>query len=280
MAKNSKPCNFFAILKDDSIKKINLLQSITENIKNVFLSNATSVMSADTEKILFDGNFKIDGDEVLYVPLNLSDNLIEANSNAIGIEVLDITKDDIKTLFWIENDVYYFQNFDKRKLLQNKNVIFYSGTTYHKLEENALIVENMVNAIYEDGKFYFKSYANANKIISLSEFFEEASNETIDEFATNPIFDLDINWLKENGDTAIRKQITLIQKSKVLVSATSKKIRNSAKKFNLIIDIEDGKLKLPNDKKLCKDILCFLNEQYYFGLISGKKFITNSKRNI
>ncbi|MBE4948264.1 DUF4868 domain-containing protein [Chryseobacterium culicis] len=280
MARNSTPCNFFAILKDDSVRKIDLLQSITENIKNVFLNNATSIMTSDTDEILFDGNFKIDGDEVLYVEMDLPENVLEANTNAIGLEVLDITKDDIKTLFWIEDDIYYFQNFDKRKLLQNKNVIFYSGTTYHKLEEDALIVENMVNAIYKDGKFYFKSYTNANRIISLSDFFEEASNETIEEFADNAIFELDLDWLKENSDTMIRKQITLIQKSQVIVSASPRKIKASAKKFNLDIEMENGKLKLPNDKKECKNILSFLNEQYYFGLISGKKFITNSKRDV
>ncbi|MEA1847630.1 hypothetical protein U9K52_01790 [Chryseobacterium sp. MHB01] len=280
MARNSTPCNFFAILKDDSVRKIDLLQSITENIKNVFLNNATSIMTSDTEEILFDGNFKIDGDEVLYVEMDLPENVLEANTNAIGLQVLDITTDDIKTLFWIEDDIYYFQNFDKRKLLQNKNVIFYSGTTYHKLKEDALIVENMVNAIYKDGKFYFKSYANANKIISLSDFFEEASNETIEEFADNAIFELDLDWLKENSDTMIRKQITLIQKSQVIASASPRKIKASAKKFNLDIEMENGKLKLPNDKKVCKNILSFLNEQYYFGLISGKKFITNSKRDV
>lgn len=278
MPTTNNTCNFFAILKDDSVKKIDLLQSITGDIRDVFLSNAKSVMSSDTEKILFDGNFKIDGDEVLYVEMSLSNDLIEANSNAIGLEVLDITKDDVKTLFWIENDIYYFQNFDKRKLLQNKNVIFYSGRTYHRLNEDALIVENMVNAIYKECKFYFKSYANANKIISLSEFFEEASNETIEEFASNPVFELDLDWLKDNSDTMIRKQITLIQKSQILLSASSRKIKSSAKKFNLEIEIENGKLKLPNDKKLCKNILNFLNEQYYLGLISGKKFLTNSKR--
>lgn len=280
MPRNSTPCNFFAILKDDSVRKIDLLQSITENIKNVFINNASSIMTSDTEEILFDGNFKIDGDEVLYVEMDLPENVLEANSNAIGLEVLDITRDDIKTLFWIEDDIYYFQNFDKRKLLQNKNVIFYSGTTYHKLKEDALIVENMVNAIYKDGKFYFKSYANANKIISLSDFFEEASNETIEEFADNAIFELDLDWFKENSDTMIRKQITLIQKSQVIVSASPRKIKASAKKFNLDIEMENGKLKLPNDKKACKNILSFLNEQYYFGLISGKKFITNSKRDV
>lgn len=278
MPTTNNTCNFFAILKDDSVKKIDLLQSITGDIRNVFLNSAKSVMSSDTEKILFDGNFKIDGDEVLYVEMDLSHDLAEASTNPIGLSVLDLSNDDIKSLFWIDNGVYYFQNFDKRKLLQNKNVIFYKRNTYHKLTEEALIVENTVSAIFRDGKFYFKSYVNANKIISLSEFFEEASNETIEEFANNPIFELDLDWLKENSDTMIRKQITLIQKSQILLSASSRKIKSSAKKFNLEIEVENGMLKLPNDKKLCKNILNFLNEQYYLGLISGKKFLTNSKR--
>lgn len=271
-------CNFFAILKDNSIKKINLVQAITLDIRSIFIDNAKLILNSDTEEILFDGNFRIDGDEVLYVEMQLSEYLIEARDNSIGIDMLDINQDDIKALFWIENDVYYFQNFDKRKLLQNKNVIFYSNNTYNKLKDNALIIENHINAIHKDGKFYFKSYANANKIISLTEFFEEASNETIEEFATNTILNMDLNWLKENSDTIIRKHITLIQKSEILRAATPRKIKNSANKFNLIIEIVNGKLVLPNEKKDCKNILSFLNEQYYIGLITGKKFRTNSKR--
>ncbi|MBK1896055.1 hypothetical protein [Chryseobacterium paridis] len=280
MPTNQTICNFFALLKDNSVRKINLLQSITNDIKKTFIDYSFYLKNDDTEEILFDGNFNIEGDEVLYVELLLPNELVEANTNAIGLEILDLSVDDIKALIWIENETYYFQNFDKRKLLHNKKVIYWSNNTYNKLSNEALIVENVVNAIYKNGKFYFKSYANANKIIPLNDFFEEASNETIEEFADNEILNIDVNWLKENSNSVIRKQITLIQKSNVLATATTRKIKSSANKFNLSIDIEDGKLKLPNDKKICKDILCFLNEQYYIGLISGKKFRTNSKRDL
>ena len=100
----------------------------------------------------------------------------------------------------------------------------------------------------------------------------------IDLFATNDKIIVNADWLKENGTTIIKKQITLIQKSRVLESANPKNIIKSANKFNLKIQIFEGKLILPNDKKQCKEILSFLNEQYYIGLISGKKFRTNSKR--
>jgi hypothetical protein len=271
-------CNFFAILKDDSIRKIDLLQNITADIRNVFVNIGNSILNDEVEEILFDGNFNIQDEEILYVEMQLPENVIESSSNPIGFQELNLTLDDIKTLFWTENDVYYFQNFDKRKLLQNKNVIFWDKTTFAKLTNDALIVDNIVNAIFKNDKFYFKSYVNANKIFSLLTFFEAASNEVIDDFAGNDSLTVDANWLKVNGNTIIKKQITLIQKSNVLSNANTKKIKSSANKFNLKIELVAGKLVLPNDKKQCKDILSFLNEQYYVGLISGKKFRTNSKR--
>lgn len=271
-------CNFFAILKDDSIRKIDLLQNITLDIRNVFVNIGNSMLSGDVEEILFDGNFNIQDEEILYVEMELPLNIIETNTNPIGFQELNLAVDDIKTLFWVENEVFYFQNFDKRKLLQNKNVIYWDRTTFVKLTNDALIVDNIINAIYKDDKFYFKSYANANKIFNLLIFFQEASNEVIDEFAENDCLTIDANWLKKNGNTIIKKQITLIQKSNVLSNANPKKIKNSANKFNLKIELVDGKLVLPNNKKQCKDILSFLNEQYYVGVITGKNFRTNSKR--
>ncbi len=271
-------CNFFAILKDDTIRKIDLLQSITSDIRNVFINVGHSILNDEVEEILFDGNFIIEDEEILYVALNLPDNVTEANTNPIGLHALNLATDDIKTLFWVENNVYYFQNFDKRKLLQNKNVIFWDNNTFDRLTSNALIVDNIVNAIHKEGKLYFKSYVNANKIFSLLSYFEAASDEVIDQFATNGKLAVDIVWLKTKGNTIIKKQITLIQKSNILVNPNLKNITQAANKFNLKIELVEGKLVLPNDIKQCKNILSFLNEQYYIGLITGKRFKTNSKR--
>lgn len=273
-------CNFFAILKDNSIRKIDLLQNITNDIRKIFIESGIDFMDEDTHEIKFDGNYAVQEEEILYVDLELPENIKEASNNPIGINVLNLAADDVKALFWIENDIYYFQNFDNRKLLKNKNVIFYDRNSYNKLVEDALIVENNINAIHKNGKFYFKSYANANKIFSLIEYFEEASNEEIEEFAKSNILEMDTIWIRDNANTLIRKQITLIQKSNVLAKATPKKIQTSAGKFKLVIEIKNGKLVLPSSKKEFKDILSFLNEQYYIGLITKSKYRTNSKRNV
>ena len=280
--------NFYAILEDGSVRKINLTQDITSSIRDTFINNGNLLLknerlsnTGSIEEIEFDGNYITQENEILYVNFNLPENVIEASNNSIGIPALNLNTEKIKTLFWYEDKVYYFQNFDNRKLLKNKSVLFYDNQTYSKLEENAFIVEDVVNAIHQNGKFYFKSYSNANKIFSLIEFYQEATNEEIKDFSAHIMISLDEQWFIENSNTVIRKQITLIQKSNILNLADSRKIRASAKKFKLCVDLDHaGKIIFPNNIKVCKEILLFLNEQFYIGLITGNKYKTNSKRDV
>lgn len=271
--------NFFAILTDDSVRRINLLQSILPDIQNVFINGSAHIINPDFDEVEFDGNYLIEEDEVLFVNMELLDTIQEATKSAINVPILDLNTDEIKTLFWYESNVYYFQTFDKRKMLRNKNVLFYDKQTYTKLEENAFIIDNIVHAVYKDKKFYFKSYANANKIFSLMAFYEAATNEDIKSFSRTKNVELDADWFTENANTVLRKHITLLQKSKILTKADTKKVKRDAKQFKLKIELDSkGKIIFPNDKKVCRDILTFLNEQFYVGLITGNKYRTNSKK--
>jgi hypothetical protein len=84
-----------------------------------------------------------------------------------------------------------------------------------------------------------------------------------------------------NTNSVIRKQITLLQKSKALAGANTGQIKADAHNFQLEIALDKkNKICFPNYKKACKEILLFLNEQYWTGLITGTKFKTNAKREI
>ena len=113
-------CNFFAILKDDTVRKIDLLQTITTDIRNVFVNIGNSILNDDVEEILFDGNFNIQDEEILYVELHLPDNVIEANTNPIGLQVLNLVTDDIKTLFWVEKIFTIFRILTKENYYKTK----------------------------------------------------------------------------------------------------------------------------------------------------------------
>lgn len=274
--------NFFAVLDNDEVRRITLTQDITGNIRNVFLVGGARMISGELGEIEFNGNYAITDDEILFVEMELPDSVKEAATNSIGIPVLDLKKERVKTLFWYENKVYYFQNFDSRKLLSNRNVIMFNNQTYTTLKDDAFIVDNIVNAIHKEGKFFFFSFANANKIFNLSEFYREATNEEIEVFSKHKNVSIsDKQWFVDNSNTVIRKHITLIQKSKVLDNADTGKIQKKVKGFKLQIELDKkGKIVFPSDKKFCKEVLIFLNEQYYIGLITGNKYRTNSKRNV
>jgi predicted transcriptional regulator len=273
-----KTGNLFALLEDGEIRIINLTQEITGDIREVFFKYGNELLNDDKEQVSFTGNYVVEDDEVLYVEMILPPAVTAAAANALGTPDLDMTEDKIKALFWQEDQVYYFQNFDSRRLLGSRNVIFYREGTYSRLTENAFIVENIVNAVYKDGRFFFTSYANANKIFSLSDFYHAATNEEIGIFAVSGKVSVDTEWFTTKTNSTIRKQITLLLKSKILDTADTESIRFSAKDFKLDIDLDDGRIVFPNNQRKCKDILIFLNEQYYTGLITGTKYRTNSKR--
>lgn len=56
------------------------------------------------------------------------------------------------------------------------------------------------------------------------DFFEEASNETIEDFANQELLNVNVDWLKENSNSMIRKQITLIQRVTFWLQRQSKSL--------------------------------------------------------
>jgi hypothetical protein len=275
------PDNFFAILTDHTIKKITLAPAIEPEIRDIFVGQGQALTEGKYE-IEFDGNYKIDEDEVLYVAMDLPAELGEIAGNPMGIHRLDLTTDRIKALVWYEGGQYHFQNFDSRKLLRQKKVIFFDSQTFNQLTQDAFVIDPVVHAFYTDGTFYFFSYSNANKIFSLANFYKEATDVELTEFSEHDNIAVeDAEHFLAKANSVVRKQITLVQKSGLLDVVEPKAIKRRAKKFKIPIALDgDGRIIFPRNMKACKSILLFLNEQYYEGPLTKTQYATNSKRRI
>jgi len=274
---------FFALLKDDSVKRISLSNDVTEEIKQLFIDAKYTYINLDTEEIRFDGNYNVQDNEILFVNYAIPDYIKNAINNPIGCHELDLNNDDIKGLFWGVRDgnnvkEVYLQNFDNRKLLKNKQILLYSSNTYSKLTDSAFILDDKLAAIFIDGKLLFSSYHNAKRLFDLSEFYKEATDEEIEVFTNNDCLELDSEWLKDNANTSIRKQITLALKSEILKKTNGSEIQNKANDFGFDFKLNNNKVVIPQDKKQCKDFLDFLNEKFYKGIFSGNPYRTNSNR--
>lgn len=283
--------HFFALLRscDIQIRRIPLERTVEANVKNLFTSHHDGYFH-DMIVEPFEVGYTPQEDTTSYVDMELPAEFNDIPNNTNVYSELDRDNEipSIKVLFVYDETTqsYYFQNFDKRNLLRRKAVAVWSNhNTYTTLQDsNAFIIDNAVHAIYKDGKLYFKNFVQAGKVFDLTNFFSEASEQDMEEVFVEPIFNTNIQWLKENSDSVMKKQITVLKKSGILdkVNPGTKKFKDAAKKVGISEEIYNtGKIVLPQNKKQCKQLLAFLNQDIFPGLLTPKQlFRANSKKKV
>lgn len=273
----------FFILEDGSIRRINIAPATLQVIVNLLVEHLPQFISDDVTPVLFDGQFRPDEQEVLYAEIDLPEQFAKIPDNTIEYDEALLPDDKVKILSLYHDGKYYFQCFSKHFVLKQKNVVlFWQNDSYKQfVDTSAFNIEDKVHAVYCDGRFYFLSYIQGKQIFDLSSFYQAATNSDIEETFEHDIFyGSDVEWLKTHADSVMRKQITLLKKSGLLdtIKVTSRDFKSWAKKAAINQDIySTGHIVLPKDKKQCKTILSFLNEDIFEGAFSKKIFISNSK---
>lgn len=277
--------NLFAILKsENSIKLIN----ISGNIQNE-LASLTNIAKEclQKEKILFDGQYKPEDDQILEIknfilPFDIDfDNPL----NLEKTEVNDIYL--IKGLIINDKKIIGFQSFDRRKIIEpNRLNIIFKENTFSKLEDKGITIDDKLDVVFskENNSLLFYSYHNASKILDLSEYYREATEQEINSFFTPQIFSDIPEDLDETVDTKMKKKIFLIKKNKIMEKLKDDNIFDEVVKYSKNLGLSDcfdhltKKIKIPATKKEFKKIISFLNEDLYKSPISEIIYETNSKR--
>lgn len=282
--------HFFALLRSDDIKirRIPLEQTVEDNVKALFTSHYDEYFN-DMNLEAFVAGYTPQEDTTSFVNMALPTvfNDIPNNTNVYS----ELNRDEITNIkvIFIHDELsqtYYFQNFDKRNLLSRKAVALWSGhNAYTTLQDsNAFIIDNAVHAIHREGKLYFKNFVQAGKVFDLTSFFSEASEQDMDEVFSEAPFNTDIQWLKDNSDSVMKKQITALKKSGGLeiLKPRTKKFKDAAKRVGIPENVYNtGQIVLPKDRKQCKQVLAFLNQDIFPGLLTPKQlFRTNSKKKL
>ena len=271
----------FFILTDGSIRKVLLIDEAVRDIVALWEPSYTKFVSDEITEVAFGGSYKPDKDEVLYVTMGLPDSFADIPDNTNNYNEVAIPGDSIKTICLYHDGNYYFQNFMNNYILKTSNIpLIWSGDTFKKFDEQkAFTIEETVNAIYHNGKLYFRSYASARQIF---DFYTEATNADIDNVFGNDVFaGTDCEWMKENSDSVMRKQIKSIEDSGILagLNVTTKKFKSWAKKAGIPEGVYNtGNLVFPKNKKECKVILSFLNDDIFEGHFTKSIYLSNSKR--
>ncbi|MCB1663634.1 MAG: DUF4868 domain-containing protein [Porticoccaceae bacterium] len=288
--------NLFALLDDSQtpVRRIPLTAGLSTELAGLFVAQKDDLI-AEGQVIEFTGSYNVDTGEIFsIVDYPIPDAISNAIGNPLTCPVLDLNSEThrIKALFtgvWDEQvQTVSLQVFDSGKLLKRGITIIGSGNTYKKLEEPGLVLQDKLTAHFDNGILYFVSYHNTKRFLDLGDYYREATNADLDEFAGSDLFEFeDQDSFKKNADSIIRKKIALLQKNKVLENLTVNDIHSIAGNFNqelpeehhIAININDaGKLVIPEDKKQLKELIRFLDEDYVTAPLTKRKCLTNSKK--
>lgn len=296
MPNNNNTSNLFALVDDEDtpIRRIPLTAALNTELAKLFAEQQTALLG-DRQPIAFTGSYNVDVGEIFTIAdYPLPPAIGQAIGNPLICPVLNLNTEThrIKALFsgtWTAaNKTVNFQVFDAGKLLKRGFTLIGSGDTYKKLEEPGLVLQDKLTAHYSNGTLHFTSYHNTKRFLDLADYYREATDTDLDDFAATELFAFeDEASFKEQADSIIRKKIALLQKNEVLRKITVTDIQTVAKNFNAelpkehhisILVNDNGKLVIPKDKKQLKELIRFLDEDYVTAPLTKRKCLTNSKQ--
>jgi len=285
--------NLFALVKDPAarVQRFSLAKDVQLEI-TAYLEKQEITFNAAEAAFIFDGKYKPDSGEVLYIDdFDDLDKLGAAVAEPMSVpEVVPSVElfENISALFSgrVEKDktvTVLLQNFDRRRVLSTKGfTIFQSDDTFKRVEGLGLTVDYKLAAILQGKRLRFTSFHNARQIFDLSGHYVEATDADIVAFADMPAIHADKAGLLAAADTWIRRKLALVQQSQILSKFALPDIKKAAEEFGLAIAVEsfDGveKIVLPLDKSELKTLLRFLDEDIYEAVFSKTRYVTNSKR--
>ncbi|MCF4123936.1 Kiwa anti-phage protein KwaB-like domain-containing protein [Methylobacterium sp. SyP6R] len=286
--------SLFALTDDASkrVQRFNLSQDVQDALTDFMLEQEKSFLAYAQDEHDFDGRYKPEKGECLVIRgYDDIDDLHYAIENPLSIpEIAPKTEnfENIKALFsGYKNDrgeqIILIQNFNRRKIISPEGLsIFHSSNVYKKVDGVGVTIDYRLSAIMKNSEIRFFSFHNVRQIFDLTQYYIEATNSDIQDFAKiDKLHVDDIDTFIVNADSWVRRKVALIQQSGIFEAMTPATIKAAAEYFHININIKaiDGveKIILPSKKAELKKVLRFLDEDYYKSILSNKSMMTNSK---
>lgn len=290
--------NFFALIKDDSgscqIKRIRVNQPLQTELVQIFEDQRILFERGVDTEITFNGDWKPDRNEVLVIndigESTLMAGAITANASSFSdVVISNFTNEPIKAIFTGINAggsvKVFVQKFSSRQALslnQLPIIKMQTGNTFVKTTDDIFTIDNKLVAVIDGNKTKFKSFHNARMVFDLSEYYKEATDDDLTEISNHNSLEIsDLQNFIAQADSQVRKMVHSIKSLGTLDRYTVSQISSAAANFSEVtINVSNGKIALPSEKKELKAVLHFLLEDIYKGPLSGSDYLTNSKREL
>jgi hypothetical protein len=287
--------NLLALTRDPArrIVRLPLAQNVQAEVERVFKAQEEDFRGTIEQEHEFDGKYKPDEGECLFIKdYDDIDNIHEAIADPLIVPTIRPELDEfagVKALFVgykapTGERVALIQSFDRRKIISPAGMsIFHSADVYKKVDGVGLTLDSKLATILTEDVLKFFSFHVVRQIFDLSQYFVEATNTDLEEFAKCESIHIgDQVAFISVADSWIRRKVTLVTQGQILEKIDVATIKKAALVFNIDLQTTNvnGKecIVLPANKAELKKILRFLDEDYYQSSLLSINYLTNSKR--
>lgn len=107
---------FYALMHDNTVKYISLKEEIIAEVKNLFINGGAILKPEGIEEDIFDGNIvSRNGENITYVNYDLPEDFARIPDNQADMSEYNINEDIPKSIFYYDDEKFYFQAFNKKQ---------------------------------------------------------------------------------------------------------------------------------------------------------------------
>lgn len=279
---------------DNTIMRIEIGADTQKSICHTF-AEAVQSLTSEKGKVEFDGRYKPEQDEILYISnFQLADEIKDAVRNPIGVTAYEKTNGEyppIKAVFVgekvdegdTEKFSVAFQRFRKEQYISTSNFnLFWSNNTFRHEKSYGISISDSIDCFCApDEELQFTSFYYARQVFDLSGYYRSATTQEVTSFTSSESLSFEnAEGFEAMANSSIRRKIAAINDSEVLKKYQAIEIKRLAQKSGITITVKNNQIVIPNDKEQVKVILGFLDEEAYKGPFSQVTYLANSKRKV
>lgn len=274
------------------VLRLPLTMEVQSGVTELFRAQENEFFQGIEEEIHFDGMYRPQENELLYISnFDDVDGIKAAILRPQGCQEFALKSgslESIKAIFtgYIKNGniQVLIQGFDRRRIINASGFsLVQTDHAFGRFEGGGLTLDNKLTAVLDDEALKFSSYHYVRQIFDLSAYCREASDLDLRTFQQHSALQFaDPQQFIDGADAWVRRKVMLIQQSGILDFCPANKLAAIAKycELNLQLAGESGqeKIVIPADRQEVKQILRFLDEDYYQSPQSTAKYMAKARR--
>jgi hypothetical protein len=294
MSQITQPLNLFALTSIPGMRvmRMPLTPDVQAGVAELFRGQEHEFLQGIEEEIRFDGLYRPEESELLYINnFDDVDGIKAAILRPQGCQEFALKNgslESIKAIFtgYIKNGVIrvLLQGFDRRRIINaNGFSLVHSESAFSKFDGGGFTLDNKLTAIIEDDNLKFASYHYLRQIFDMSAYCKEATDQDLRVFTQNAALQFsDPQAFFDAADSWVKRRVILIQQSGILDHCSASKIAATAKFCDLHLQLAGAagqeKIVMPADRQEVKQLLRFLDEDYFQSPQSTVKYMAKAKR--